>query len=114
MEKFSERLTYLMSDVLMISGNALAKELNLNQGLVSRYRKGTTQPPAEFIMKLCNHFKISANWLLLDSGPIRLPDITASPYDDWMIKKVEEKKALMKDFDEIIECIKQLKQKQNV
>lgn len=114
MKNFTERLKFLMNEVLELSGNALAKEMKLNQGLVSRYRKGTTKPPVDFAINLCEKYGISANWLLLDTGPIKLQDIASGPCDDWMIKKIEQKKELTKSFDEIIECITELKEKHSL
>ena len=114
MERFTERLSYLMRDVLEITGNGLARELNMNQGLVSRYRKGETKPPADFITKLCDLYGISANWLLLGIEPIYLIQITPSQFADFRIQHIQCKKELGTSLNDVIECINKIKEKNGV
>lgn len=114
MKKFTENLTFLLSDILELSGNALGKEMGVNQALVSRYRKGTTKPPVDFVIELCNKYGISANWLLLDVLPVKLSDLTETDCDDWQLRKIEQKKELAQDFDKIINCINEIKEKNSL
>ena len=111
MKKFTKNLTYLMSDILELSGNALAKEMKINQGLVNRYRKGTTKPPVDFVIELCKKYGISANWLLLDILPVEIKNIAVPDCDDLTIKAIEQKKELSESFDELLGCINEIKQK---
>lgn len=110
MEKFTENLTYLMSDVLKLSGNALAREMNLNQGLVSRYRKGTTKPSVDFVIEICRKYGISANWLLLNVFPVKLSDIAPNEEDN-TIRQITEEKEIIQVLEQIIECANQIKSK---
>lgn len=75
MKKFSEQFDFALSGVIRESGNKVARNLGSHQGLVNRYRSGATAPPVEFTQKFCDYYGISANWLLLDIGPIRLADL---------------------------------------
>ena len=75
MKKIHEQLDFVIKEVLKESGNKVARTLGLHQGLVNQCLKGSTKPPVEFMHKFCNYYGISANWLTLDIGPIRLADI---------------------------------------
>ena len=110
-EKFTENLSYLMSEVLKLSGNALAREMNMNQGLVSRYRKGTTKPPIDFVIELCRRYDISANWLLLDILPVKLSELTIADTYDITIRQIEEEKQLIQGLDLIVDCVNSIKSK---
>lgn len=75
MVKFHEQFDYALTEVLNLSGNSVARSLGAHQGLVNRYRKGLNSPTIEFAQKFCDHYGISANWLLLNIEPIMMADI---------------------------------------
>lgn len=77
MKKFNERLSYLMTDELRLSGYALGTELGHNVSSVIKYKNGQTVPSITFIEKFCRHYGISANWLILEIGPIRIADLAS-------------------------------------
>ena len=42
----------------------LAKAIGTSSGLISNWELGNRKPGADSIIKLCNHFNVSADWLL--------------------------------------------------
>ena len=41
---------------------------NIHRNTLPRYESGERTPDADFIVSICNNYKINANWLLLDKG----------------------------------------------
>jgi hypothetical protein len=96
MIKFHEQFDYVLSEVLNVSGNSVAKSIGAHQGLVNRYRKGLTAPPVEFAQKFCEHYGISANWLLLNIEPIMMNDIKIDQASQNRFSKELQKKNQLK------------------
>lgn len=107
MIKFHEQFDYLLSNILHLSGNGVAKSLGAHQGLVNRYRSGLTAPSVEFTQKFCELYKISANWLLLDIGPMRIEDIEnngeSDKYEKTLIQLKAELFSLKNSITEVCE-----------
>lgn len=114
MENFTERLTFLLSDVLELSGNALAKEMEISQGLISRYRKGETKPPYDFVARLCEKYGISANWLLLNVLPIKLNELDPKDCDESVLKQIEHKKLMASDYQGVINSVNEFKERHSL
>lgn len=97
MVKFHEQFDYVLSEVLNVSGNSVAKSIGAHQGLVNRYRRGLTNPPIDFAQKFCEFYGISANWLLLNIEPIRTIDIGSSDLSNDRFRREIEKKNQLRD-----------------
>lgn len=42
----------------------LAKAIGYHQVQIARYEKGINQPPIDYLIKFCHHYRISADFLL--------------------------------------------------
>ena len=47
----------------------LAAELNISQALLSHYEKGSREPGLPFVCRVCDHFGVSADYLLGRAKP---------------------------------------------
>jgi len=110
MKKFHERLDYFLKNVLKLSNNAVAKELKINQGMVSQYVRGSAKPTVLFAISFCTHYKISANWLLLDVGSIRIEE-TIGREDNSSVKCLQEKKEISKEIESAVGVLKNICEK---
>lgn len=63
MEKYSVIIRDLRMDH-KLSQYDLAKLINISQSSIARYELGQTEPKASDIIKLCNFFDVSADFLL--------------------------------------------------
>ena len=63
MATFSERLDELMEE-RDVSIRALSNHLYLSHTTVQYYRKGRSQPSADTIIRMCQFFGVSADYLL--------------------------------------------------
>ena len=62
-----EKYSVIIRDVRMdhkLSQYDLAKLINISQSSIARYELGQTEPKASDIIKLCNFFDVSADFLL--------------------------------------------------
>jgi len=48
---------------------SFCKEFNIHKNTLPFYEADKTSPKAEFILALCNKYKVNANWLILGEGP---------------------------------------------
>lgn len=92
MEKFKQNLTYLRTKVLNLSMRAMADTIKVSQGAFTHYESGKTSPGCDFILKVCNQYGVSANWLLMDIEPILLKDLGFTETQDPTIVKIENEK----------------------
>lgn len=113
MTPFHEQFSKIL-DILNVSGNSVAKNLGAHQGLVNRYRNGSTSPPVEFAQKFCEHYGISANWLLLDIEPIMLSDITVAAGTSKAPKNLVNKKEFKADLNSIMELFEKMQKKYDI
>jgi phage repressor protein C with HTH and peptisase S24 domain len=49
----------------------------VTRNTIRRYESGTNPPDADFIVALCQEYNVSADWLLLEKGSMRLDDSVA-------------------------------------
>ncbi len=63
MNKLAERLKELRTEK-GLTLKQLAFELSMNMQTYSNYEKGTRQPPIDFLIKVCNFYNISADYLI--------------------------------------------------
>ena len=70
-EKFFERLQVLRK-ALNLSGEEIAKKLEIAPRVWWRYEYGETEPGVAFIVKLIKIFKVSPVWLLTGEGEMFL------------------------------------------
>ena len=70
-KKFGERLEKVMKELGFSSQNKFAKEINEDQGKVSRYVRGEGKPGFEFLEKLALRFSnLNMRYLLTGQGSI--------------------------------------------
>ncbi len=62
-QRFGEILSQLRRSKTL-SQRALAKELQISQALLCQYENGTREPGLPFLCRVCDYFKISADFLL--------------------------------------------------
>ena len=62
-EEFSKRLTAIRKDKKITQKQA-ASDLGVSQALLSHYEKGVRECGLEFIIKACNYYGVSADYLL--------------------------------------------------
>jgi transcriptional regulator with XRE-family HTH domain len=67
MSTIEDRLKIIMGD---LSGRKFAAELGVSSTTVNQYLNGRT-PPAEFIVLVCEHYKVDSWWLLTGTGEMR-------------------------------------------
>ncbi len=84
-EEFSKRLTLLRKEKGITQKQA-AQDLGISQALLSHYEKGIRECGLEFVAKVCEYYKVSADYLLglsqLTGGEklsSNLPDPAAEP-----------------------------------
>jgi len=99
-----DQLHFLIRDVLGATGAGFAKEVGIYQGLLNRYENGQTAPSVDFIYKTCTRFDISANWLILDIGPIKLGDVEIYR-EDTFLNSIIKQKEFKSDKEELIKSI---------
>ncbi len=63
MNKINERLTSLIKEE-KITVNKLAKDLGIANSVVYNWVNGKTTPNADYIIAICDYFKICADYLL--------------------------------------------------
>ena len=114
MEKFNERFSYLMDKVLKLSSNALGTSLGANISSILRYRNGQNSPNIEFVEKLCKHYGISSNWLLLGIGPVKISDLILNANNNVASEKDLPRESIQKELKEIEAAIHNLKIKYNL
>lgn len=101
-KNFHQTFSYIINDVLKVSGYQISRDCNISQSGVYSIVQGRSLPGAEFISKFCNTYNISANYLLLNIEPIRL-DIKSD------YKSINSKNQLSNKFDQLIEILNQIK-----
>jgi hypothetical protein len=67
MSTIEDRLKIVMGE---LSGRKFASELGVSSTTVNQYLNGRT-PPVEFIVLVCEHFKVESWWLLTGEGEMR-------------------------------------------
>lgn len=110
MEKFNKRLAHVMDKLLKVSGNTVSRDLELNATSIGRYKNGLTPPSCEFLVKFCNFYKVSANWLLLEIEPIMLKDLVYAA-DDASLPELYKKKSIAYELDKLLDLANELKVK---
>jgi transcriptional regulator with XRE-family HTH domain len=80
MKKFSTRLIALMES-LEVSGYMLAKEIEVSDMSISKYRTGKSLPACEFFEKLSARYpEVNLNWLIGERGEMFLdPNMKVKP-----------------------------------
>jgi len=63
MEKFCERLKELRLEK-NLSTVALAKEIDVQNSTIQRWEKGQRIPGIDMLIKICNYFQVSADYML--------------------------------------------------
>lgn len=64
-----------------LSQTQVAEHLMITQQQLSRYEKGSNEPPIRYLIQLCKLYKVSADWVLgLDENPNR-PTDTLKKYE---------------------------------
>lgn len=63
MNKFKERLNEILNEN-GISQVALAKKIEMSQGVVNNYCTGKREPTLDVLMRICEVLEISADYLL--------------------------------------------------
>lgn len=63
------------------SAASLSYDLRVNAGLVSRWLKGETMMSAKYIIAVCEHYNVSADWLL-GLSPVKHPARTTPLSDE--------------------------------
>lgn len=111
MEKFHERLSYLMDEVFEISGNTLATAIDWSGGAIYKYKSGVSVPTLTFVVKLCNHLGVSANWLLLNIGPMKLADLPAGNNSGVPMQDIYKQRLMEHDIDILISYVNDFKEK---
>ena len=61
--KFGERISELRKRRMMSQRKAAA-ELGISQALLSHYENGLREPRLEFVVKLCDYYGVSADYIL--------------------------------------------------
>lgn len=108
MEKFKQNLTYLRTKVLNLSMRAMADKINVSQGAFSHYESGKTSPGCDFIVKVCEEYGVSSNWLLMGVNPILLRDINNFDDEDPTIKKIDREKEYGDKLDHLNNLVKEI------
>ena len=67
MNSFGNRLKELRGET---SQADLAADLELKQTTLSNYEHGRNEPNFETLQKLCSHFGVNLEWLVLGTGPM--------------------------------------------
>lgn len=62
LEKFRERLNYSMK-INELTVNDLANKISCSRQLIYNWKKGTTTPSLNDMIKLCNILNVSIDWL---------------------------------------------------
>ena len=62
-EEFSKRLTLLRKE-RGITQKQAAQDLGVSQALLSHYEKGIRECGLEFVARVCEYYKVSADYLL--------------------------------------------------
>ncbi len=79
-ERTPQELDDLRSRLVQVLGDRTYQELARTTGVssesVRRYLR-TGAPSATFLMRVCNAYKINANWLFSGTGPSLLSDVPA-------------------------------------
>lgn len=101
LEKFTERMDFLIRDVLNITGYRIKSDLDMSLSGVYGILNGKTKPGLDFIFKFCSFYSISANYVVLGIGPIRLEDI------EKLEKQVSEKVKF--EIEEVINKLEDFK-----
>lgn len=71
MSKFPERLKTIRK-VQKVTQKQIAEGISITEALYQKYEYGKTKPNYEVIIKLCNYFNVSADYLLgLSDNPLR-------------------------------------------
>ena len=98
MNNFSTRLTALMES-LEVSGYMLAKEIEVSDMSISKYRTGKSLPAYEFFEKLSARYpEVNLNWLIGEKGEMFLdPNMKVKP-----VKVKEPPKDLIEAKNELI------------
>jgi len=89
---FSETLSSLRREKGLSQRNAAA-ELGISQALLSHYENGAREPKLEFVVKACNYYDVSADYILGRS------DV-----------RTDESKELKKSFNTAIAALEELNQ----
>lgn len=53
-----------------LSQKEVAEQLDTTEATISRYVKGTREPKLSFLIKFCNTYNVSADWILGLMGEI--------------------------------------------
>ncbi len=61
--KFCERLKNLRKEK-GLSQPQLAKEIGVSKGMISFWENGINEPTITYLIRLCNYFEVSADFLL--------------------------------------------------
>ncbi len=98
MNNFPTRLTALMES-LEVSGYMLAKEIEVSDMSISKYRAGKSLPAFEFFEKLSARYpEVNLNWLIGERGEMFLdPNMKAKP-----VKVKEPPKDLLEAKNDLI------------
>ena len=60
---FSQKLSQLRKET-GASQRSVAAELNISQALLSHYEKGIREPGLDFVVRVCDYYGVSADYLL--------------------------------------------------
>lgn len=61
--KFSDQLSLLRKEK-NLSQRQVAADLGISQALLSHYEKGLREPRLDFVVKFCDYYDVSADFLL--------------------------------------------------
>lgn len=102
-----ERINSIMSEK-NIKASELAKQLNVNQSVISTWKSKLRNPPSEYIIKICELLKVEPYYLLTGE---KLQSISESEIEELYNKLNDEYKIIAKY--KIKELIKEQQQEMN-
>lgn len=97
MKKFHERLSFVIDKVLDKSGNAIARELNVNGGAVNKYKKGEMSPSVEFVEKFCLVYGVCGSFLINGLEPVLVSDLKITANNDIGSVHMFEKEHILRE-----------------
>lgn len=109
MKKFHENLTYVVKEVLSVSGYEVNKTTGIHVGGFINWMKGMVSPSVKQIEPFCLHYDISPTYLFFGIGPVKISEIKGGETTAPVSQTFKEKKELGAKLDEVIDLVAKTK-----
>lgn len=70
MEHMSERIKFLRTEILKLTGEKFAEQIGLTKQAISRFENGGLAPSAQTIAYICDKYHVRREWLETGEGEI--------------------------------------------